>query len=73
MGPKARTATLVVQTVKNLPEMQETWDGSLGWKDLLEKGMATHSRILACRIPMDRGVWWATVHGTAKSQARLRD
>ena len=35
---------------------------------LLEEGMATHSSILACRIPMDRGAWGATVHGLAKSQ-----
>ena len=37
--------------VKNLPAMQETWVQSLGWKDPLEKGMATHSSILARRIP----------------------
>ena len=36
--------------VKNLPAMQETWVQSLGWKDPLEKGMATHSSILAWRI-----------------------
>ena len=40
-------ASLVVQTVKNLPAMQETWVISLGWEDLLEKGKATHSSILA--------------------------
>ena len=40
-------ALLVVQTVKNLPAMQETWVQSLDWKDPLEKGMATHSSILA--------------------------
>ena len=40
-------ASLVAQVVKNLPEMQETWFQSLGWEDLLEKGMATHSSILA--------------------------
>ena len=39
------------QTVKNLPAMQETWVQSLGWDDPLEKGMATHSSILAWRIP----------------------
>ena len=44
-------ASQVVQTVKNLPEMQETWVQSLGQEDPLEKGMATHSRMLACRIP----------------------
>jgi len=54
--------------VKNLPEMQETWVQSLGREDPLEKEMATHSSILACRIPMDRGAWRATVHGVAKNQ-----
>ena len=41
----------MAQTVKNLPVMQETQVSSLGWEDLLEKGMATHSSILAWRIP----------------------
>ena len=40
-------ASLVVQTVKNLPAMQGTWVRSLGWEDPLENGMATHSSILA--------------------------
>ena len=53
--------------VKNLPIMLETWVRSLGWKDLLEEGMATHSSTLAWRIPVDRGAWWATVHGVAES------
>ena len=44
--------SLVVQTVKNLPAMQETWLWSPSWKDPLEKGMATHSSILAWRIPL---------------------
>ena len=44
-------ASLVTQLVKNLPAMQETWVRSLGWKDPLEKGKATHSSILAWRIP----------------------
>ena len=44
-------ASLVSQTVQNLPTMQETWVQSLGWEDPLEKGMATHSSILAWRIP----------------------
>ena len=43
-------ASLVSQTVKNLPAMWETWVQSLGWEDPLEKGKATHSRILAWRI-----------------------
>ena len=41
----------VVKMVKNPPAMQETWVGSLGWEDPLEEGMATHSSILAWRIP----------------------
>ena len=49
-------ASLVSQTVKNLPTMQETWIRSLGWEDPLEKGMATHSSILAWRIPWMGGL-----------------
>ena len=44
-------ASLVAQTVKNPPTVQETWVRSLGWEDLLEKGMATHSSIIAWEIP----------------------
>ena len=44
-------ASLMTQTVKNLPVMLETWIQSLGWEDPLEKGMASHSSILAWRIP----------------------
>ena len=44
-------ASIMAQMVKNLPAMQETWIQSLGWEDLLEKGTATHSSILAWRIP----------------------
>ena len=43
--------SLVAQMVKRLPTMQETWVQSLGWEDLLEKEMATHSSILAWKIP----------------------
>ena len=43
--------SLVAQTVKNLPAMQETWVQSLSWEDPMEKEMATHSSILACKIP----------------------
>ena len=52
-------ASLVVQTVKNLPAMQETWVRSPGWEDPLEKGKATYSSIL--------------VHGVAKSWTGLSD
>ena len=44
-------ASLVAQLVKNPPAMQETWVRSQGWEDPLEKGKATHSSILAWRIP----------------------
>ena len=44
-------ASLVAQTVKNLPAMRGIWVLSLGWEDPLEKGTATHSSILVCRIP----------------------
>ena len=56
--------SLVPQLVKNTATMWEPWVPSLGWEDALEKGMATHSSILAWRIPMDRGAWWATVMGS---------
>ena len=49
--------------VRNSPLMQETWAQSLGQEDPLEKDLATHSSILAWRISMDRGAWWATVYG----------
>ena len=55
-------ASLVTCMIKNLPAMWKTWVRSLGWEDPLEESMATHSNILAWRIPMDRGAWWATVH-----------
>ena len=59
--------SLVAQIVKSLPAMWEIWVQSLGWEDPLEEGVATHSSILAWRIPMDKGAWWATVHGVTKS------
>ena len=49
-------ASLVAQMVKRLPAMQETWVQSLGWEDLLEKEMATHSSTLAWKS-MDGGAW----------------
>ena len=60
-------ASLVAQMVKNPPAMRETWVRSLGREDPLKEGMATHSSILAWRIPTDRGGWQATVHGVTKS------
>ena len=61
----------MAQTVKNLPAIRETWVSFVGWEDPLEKGMATHSSILAWRIPMDRGDCWATAHGVTKSWTQL--
>ena len=63
--------SLVAQTVKNPPAMQKTWVQSLEWEDPLEEGTATHSSILAWRIPMDRGAWQATDHEITKSGTRL--
>ena len=54
----------VAQTVKNPPAMQDTWVWFLGWEDPLKKGKATHSSIVAWRIP------W-TIHGVAKSQTTI--
>ena len=51
-GTRCHWASLVAQMmVKNLPAMRETWVLSLGWEDLLEEGMESHSSILAWRIP----------------------
>ena len=64
-------SSLVAQLVKNLPAMQETPETrvqSPGREDPLEECMATHSNILAWRIPMDRGAGLTTVRGVAKSQ-----
>ena len=66
-------ASLVAQMVKNLPAMREIWVRLLGREDPLEEGMATHSSILAWRIPMDRGAWQATIHGVARSWTQLSD
>ena len=61
-------APLVAWMVKNPLAMWETWVHSLGWENPLAEGMATHSSILAWRIPMDRGAWRATVHGATNSR-----
>ena len=68
--PQYSWASLVAQTVKNPPAIRETWVRSLGWEDPLEEGMATHSSV-TWRIPLDRGAWWATVHGVSKSLTPL--
>ena len=68
-------ASLVAPAVKNLPaNAGDTRDmvQPLGWEDPLEEGMATHSSIVAWRIPMDRGAWRVTVHRIAKHQIQLK-
>ena len=66
LTPVHSKTSLAAQTVKRLPTVRETWIQSLGWEDLLEKEVATHSSTLA----MDRE---ATVHGVKKSQTQLSD
>ena len=66
-------ASLVVQTVRNLPAVREAWVQPLGWEDALEEGMTTHLSNPAWRIPIDRGAWRTTVHGATKSQTQLSD
>ena len=61
-------ASQVAQLVKNPHAKEQTLVQFLDWEDPLEEGMATHSSILAWKIPMDRGAWLATVHGVEKSQ-----
>ena len=58
--------SLGAQLVKDLPAMQETGVQFLGWEDLLEEGMATHSSILSWSIPMNKGAWRATIHRFVK-------
>ena len=66
-------ASLVAQTVKNLPAMWASLVQSLGREDPLEEGIVAHSSIRAWRIPMDRGAWWATAHGLTDSRTRPSD
>ena len=64
-------ASLVAQMVNNPSAMCETWVLFLGWEDPLEEGLATHSSILAWRIPIDRGAWQATQSMGLQSQTQL--
>ena len=68
---KSFWASLVVQWKRICLPMQETRVQSLGWEDPLEENVATHSSILAQRMPWTRGTWRATVHGIPKSWACL--
>ena len=71
--PRYYGASLVAQTVKNLPAMQETQVRSLGPEDPLEKGMATHSSILAWRIPWTEKCGGRQSIGISKTQTQLSD
>ena len=57
-------ASLVALMVKNLPAMQKTWVGNIPWRIPLQYS--------CLEKPMDRGAWWATAHGVAKSWTRLK-
>ena len=59
-------ASLIAQSVKNLPAMQETRVRFLGREDSMEKEMAIHSSNSCLENATDRGAWWATVHGVTR-------
>ena len=71
MDKSLQLASLVVQTVKNLPVKQEIQVQSLGQEDPLEYRMAIQLQYSCLENPMDRGASWATVHGVAKGWTRL--
>ena len=62
-------ANLVAQSVKNPPAVQETWVRSLGREDPPGEGNGNPLRQSCLENPTDRGAWWATAHGVAKSRA----
>ena len=62
------TSEIIAPACQCRRRKRHEWVQSLGGKDPLEEGTATHSSILAWRIPMDRGAWLTTVYGFAKSQ-----
>ena len=69
----ARFHSLVAQMVKNLPVMQETQVQSLGGKRFPGEGNGDPLQYSCLENSIDRGAWWATVHGVPKSQTRLSD
>ena len=71
--PSTHRVSFVAQSVKNLPAVQETWVGSPGQEDLLEKEMAAHSSILAWEIPLTEEPGGLQSLGSQKSWARLGD
>ena len=62
---------LVAQRLKRLPAMQETWVRSLGQEDPPGEGNGNPLQYSCLENPMDGGIWWATVHGVAKSRTQL--
>ena len=72
-GPQRRGASLIAQLVMKLPAMQETWVRFLGQEDALEKEMATHSSILAWRIPWTQKSDGLQSIGSHMSRTRLSD
>ena len=66
-------ASLMTQTVKNLPAMWETWVQSLGQEDPLEKANGNPLQYSCLENSRDRGGWQAAVHGVKKSQTQLSD
>ena len=65
-GTLMALASLVAQTIKNPPTVWENWVWSLGWEDPPEGGHGNPLQYSCLENPMDRGAWWATVHGVAK-------
>ena len=72
-GQGINLRSLVVQMVKNVSAMQETWVQSLGQEDPLEKGMAIQLQYSCLENSMDREAWWIIAHGVTKSQTWLSD
>ena len=66
-------ASLVAQRVYNLPVMEETWVWSVGQEDPLEQEKGYPLQYSCPENSMDRGAWWATVHGVTKSWTQLTD
>ena len=71
--PQHKGASLVAQTVKNPPAMEETQVRSLGWEDSPGEGNGYPLQYSCLESPMDRGAWRATVHGDARSWTQLSD
>ena len=67
------TSSLVAQRLKHLPAMRETWVRSLAREDSPGEGNGNPLQYSCLENPMDRGAWWATVHGVAKSRTQLSE